>query len=89
MRDDHTARQPSQFSRPAQEQVATSARLGQSPLLPRMSVHTASLGLSVWNEEILMQASYLATHSAAQQAAGAGEQQTQEAAVDDVEEMLD
>ena len=54
-----------------------------------MSVHTASLGLSVWNEEILMQTSYLATHSAAQQAAGDGQQFAQEETMDAMEKMLD
>ena len=52
-----------------------------------MSVHTASLGLSVWNEEILMQTSYLVTHSAAQQAAD--QQLAQEETMDAMEKMLD
>ena len=89
MRDDHTARQPSQFSRPAQEQVVTSARLEQSALLPRMSMHTALVGLSFWNEEIFMQTSYLAAHPTAQQTAGDGQQFAQEEAMDAMEEMLD
>ena len=72
-----------------QDEAPAGARLGQSTLLPRMSVHTASLGLSVWNEEILMQTSYLATHSAAQQAAGDGQQFAQEETMDAVEKMLD
>ena len=73
----------------AQDEAPAGARLGQSTLLPRMSVHTASLGLSVWNEEILMQTSYLATHSAAQQAAGDGQKQFEEETMEAMEKMLD
>ena len=52
-------------------------------------MHAARRGLSFWNEEIPMQKAHLGARPTAQQAAGAGEQQTQEAAVDHVEEMLD
>jgi hypothetical protein len=88
MRDAHQARQRSPSSqRAAQDEAPAGARLGQSTLLPRMSVHTASLGLSIWNEKILMQTSYLATHSAAQQAAD--QQLAQEETMDAMEKMLD
>ena len=40
-------------------------------------------------EEVFMQASYMGTDPAAQQAAGTGEEFTQEEAVDAVEEMLE
>ena len=43
----------------------------------------------VGNEKILMQTSYLATHSTAQQTAGTGQQFAQEKAMDAMEEMLD
>ena len=54
-----------------------------------MSMHTALVGISFWNEEIFMQTSYLATHSTAQQTAGDGQQFAQEKAMDAVEKMLD
>ena len=51
-------------------------------------MHVACVGLPLGYEEVFMQASCMGTDPAAQQAAGTGEEFTQEEAVDDVEEML-
>ena len=52
-------------------------------------MHIACVGLPLGYEEIFMQASYMGTDPASQQAAGTGEEFTQEEAVDAVEEMLE
>ena len=52
-------------------------------------MHVACVGLPLGYEEVFMQASCMGTDPAAQQAAGTGEELTQEEAVDAVEEMLE
>jgi hypothetical protein len=52
-------------------------------------MHIACVGLPLGYEEIFMQASYMGTDPASQQAAGTGEEFTQEEAVDAVKEILE